>query len=143
VAIQQQVNLKTRTGNKCAVMFGGIQIGLLQSVRMNDDYSPEPASGIGDIHVQEWVPTMARHNISIQAMVLNVGEMISAGVAAENGDAMLLGLVFDIVVSDNTGALLRKYVGCSYASGDIEVSKHAIVMQAGQFNALDTQGTGC
>ena len=92
MAIQQQVNLKTRTGNKCAVMFGGIQIGLLQSVRMNDDYSPEPASGIGDIHVQEWVPTMARHNISIQAMVLNVGEMISAGVAAENGDAMLLGL---------------------------------------------------
>ena len=143
MAIQQSVNLKTRTGNLIVPTFGGVQIGLIQSVRMNDDYSPEPASGIGDIHVQEWVPTMARHNISIQAMVLNVGEMISAGVAAENGDAMLLGLVFDIVVSDNTGALLRKYVGCSYASGDIEVSKHAIVMQAGQFNALDTQGTGC
>lgn len=141
MGIQAQVNLKTRTGNKCAVLFGGVQVGLLQSVQLNDEYSPEPASGIGDIHVQEYVPTMARHTLSVQAMVLNKGEMIAAGCAPENGDAVLQGLVFDIVVSDNTGALLKKYTGCSYASGNIEVRKHAIVMQSAQFNALDTQGT--
>jgi hypothetical protein len=142
MAIQESVNLKTRTGNKIVVTFGGIQVGLIQSIRMNDDYSPEPASGIGDIHVQEYVPTMARHSLSVSAMVLNAGELIAAGIAAENGDAMLQGLVFDIeVYSQPDGALLRKYVGCSYASGDVEISKHAILMQSGQLNALDVQGT--
>lgn len=137
-----KTNLKTRSGNRIAVVFDGKQIGLLQSVRANDDYSPEPASGIGDIHVQEYVPTMARHTLSVSAMLLNRGAMLEAGIAMENGDAVLQGLVFDFeVYSKDDGTLLRKYIGCSYASGDLEVSKHAIVMQSGQFNALDVTGT--
>lgn len=135
-------NLKVRSGNRIVVTLDGKQVGLLQSVRMNDDYSPEPASGIGDIHVVEYVPTMARHNLSVNAMVLNKGSLIAAGVAAENGDAMLKGLVFEIEqYSKDDGTLLRKYIGCSYASGDIEISKHAIVMNSGTFNALDVVGT--
>lgn len=137
-----KTNLKTRSGNRIVVVMDGKQIGLLQSVRANDDYSPEPASGIGDIHVQEYVPTMARHSLSVSAMLLNRGAMLEAGIAMENGDAVLQGLVFDFeVYSKDDGTLLRKYIGCSYASGDLEVSKHAIVMQSGQFNALDVSGT--
>jgi hypothetical protein len=140
--IQTQVNLKTRSGNRCIITFGGQQVGLLQSVRMNDDYAPEPASGIGDIHVQEYVPTMARHTLSVQTMVLDVGALINAGAAMQNGDGVLQGLVFDFeTYSKDDGTLLRKYVGCSYASGDLEITKHAIVMQSGQFNALDVVGT--
>lgn len=135
-------NLKTRSGNRIVVVLDGKQIGLVQSVRMNDDYSPEPASGIGDIHVQEYVPTMARHTLSVSAMLLNRGAMLEAGVAMENGEAVLQGLVFDLeVYSKDDGSLLRKYVSVSYASGDLEVSKHAIVMQSGQFYALDVVGT--
>lgn len=135
-------NLKTRTGNRIVVMFDGKQVGLVQSVRMNDDYSPEPASGIGDIHVQEYVPTMARHSLQVQSMVLNKGTMREAGITSENGDSVLQGLVFDIeVYSKDDGTLLRKYIGCSYASGDLEISKHAIVMASGQFMALDVVGT--
>ena len=131
-------NLKARSGNRIVVMFDGKQLGLLQSVRMNDDYSPEPASGIGDIHVQEYVPTMARHSLQVQSMVLNKGTLREAGITAENGDAVLQGLVFDIeVYSKDDGTLLRKYTGCSYASGDLEVTKHAIVVASGQFFALD------
>jgi len=63
-------NLKTRTGNRIAVVIDGKQFGLVQSVRASDDYGPEPASGIGDIHAQEFVPTMARHSLSISMMVL-------------------------------------------------------------------------
>lgn len=143
MAVQASQNLKTRSGNRIIVTFGGVQVGLVQSVRMNDDYSPEPASGVGDIHVQEYVPTMARHNLSVSTMVLNVGSLRAAGIAMENGDAVLQGLVFDIEsYSKDDGTLLRKYIGCSYASGDIEVSKHAIVMNSATFNALDATGTG-
>jgi hypothetical protein len=135
-------NLKTRSGNRIVVVFDGKQIGLIQSVRMSDDYSPEPASGIGDIHVQEYVPTMARHSLSVSSMLLNRGSMMEAGIVSENGDAMLQGVVFDIeVYAKEDATLLRKYVGCSYASGDLEISKHAIVMSSGTFNALDVTGT--
>ncbi len=135
-------NLKTRSGNRIAVVFDGKQIGLIQNISGNDDYSPEPASGIGDIHVQEYVPTMARHTLSVSAMMLNRGALLEAGIAAENGDAMLQGLVFDFeVYSKDDGTLLRKYVGCSYASGSIDIQKHQIAVQSAQFIALDVVGT--
>jgi hypothetical protein len=138
-----QKNLRTRSGNRIIVTFDTKKIGLVQNVRMSDDYAPDPASGIGDIHVQEYVPTVARHNLSVTTMVLSRGAMFEAGIIPENGDGALLGLVFDIVQFDKTtGDVLRKYTGCSYASGDMEVSKHTIVMQSATFNALDVSGLG-
>lgn len=136
-------NVKTRSGNRIVPMFDGKVLGLVQSVRASDDYSPEAASGIGDIHAQEYVPSMARHMISVSQMVMKRASMREVGISVENGDGALKGLVFDILVVDkDSGEVLRKYVGCSYASGDIDVTKHSIVVASGQFNALDVQGTG-
>lgn len=136
-------NVKTRTGNRIAVIIDGKQIGMIQSVRMSDDYSPEPASGIGDIHIQEYVPTVARHTLSVSNLALKVGSMRAVGLTPTNGDDALNGLVFDVeVYSKDDGTLLRKYTGCSYASGDVDVSKHAIVVSSGTFNALNVEGTG-
>ena len=136
-------NVKTRSGNRVTVRFDGREIGLVQSVRMSDDYAPEPASGIGDIHVIEYVPTMARHSLSVSTMVLFTGAMREVGISLENGDDALLGLIFDIVVeSKDDGSELRKYLGCSFASGDVEVSKHAIIVSNAQFYALDVVGIG-
>ncbi|EAM6792319.1 hypothetical protein E0G74_00995 [Salmonella enterica] len=136
-------NRNVRSGNQIKVLFDGKQIGLIQSLSCNDDYAPEPASGIGDIHVQEYVPTMARHSLTVSAMLLNKSQLQAAGIVPENGDAVLQGLVFDIEQYDNlTGVLLRKYIGVSYASGSIETTKHAIVTTSAQFNALDVTGDG-
>lgn len=138
-----KINQKTQTGNRIIVKLDGEQVGLIQSVRMNDDYAPEPASGIGDIHVQEYVPTMARHSLNVSNMVLKTDNLRTKGLTPENADAMLQGLVFDIEVYDkDTSKLVRKYIGCSYASGDLEVSKHTIVMSNAMFNALDVSDTG-
>jgi hypothetical protein len=138
-----QQNVKTRSGNRIVVFFDGKQVGLIQSISQNDDYSPEPASGVGDIHVQEYVPSMARHSLTVNAMVLKRGALLEAGIVPENGDAVLQGLVFDFEVYDkDNGALIRKYLGCSYASGSTDVSKHAIVTQSAQFLALDVVGIG-
>lgn len=134
-------NRQVRTGNRIEVQIDGKRIGLMQSCRMSDDYGLEAASGIGDIHVVEHVPTMARHALSVSFMVLDRGAMIAAGVAPENGDGALQGLVFDVVsLSKDDSSIIRKYRGCSYASGDLEVTKHAIVMQSGQLMALDVSG---
>lgn len=140
--MQFKENIKVRSGNRIVILLGGEQVGMLQNVSAADDYSPEPASGIGDIHAQEYVPTMARHTLNVSSMLLKKGALLAAGAAVENGDGALQGLVFDFeVYGKDDSELLRKYTGCSYASGSLEVSKHAIVMQSGVFNALDVTGT--
>ena len=138
-------NLKVRSGNKITVSINGQEVGLVQSLRGSDDYSPEPASGIGDIHVQEYVPSTAKHTIAVSQMVLLTGALRTAiGSDAQfiNGDDALKGMVFDIEMFEKGGASLRKYTGCSYASGDTDVSAHKIVVSNAQFNALDVVGTG-
>ena len=136
-------NLKTQSGNRIVVEFDGKRIGLVQSVRMSDNYGLEDASGIGDIHVIEHVPTKAVHTLAVSNMTLFKGHMRDSGIAAVNGDDVLQGLVFDIVsYSKDTGLVLRKYTGCSYDSGDVDVSAHRIVMQSAQLKALDVTGTG-
>ena len=89
------------------------------------------------------VPTMARHTLAVSSMVLFTGAMREAGLTWENGDEALEGKIFDIVVeSKDDGAELRKYVGCSFASGDVEVQAHQIVVSNAQFYALDVVGVG-
>jgi len=136
-------NIKTHSANRIVVLLDGKQVGLIQNVSQNDDYAPDVASGIGDIHAVEYVPTMARHSLSVSAMKLKRGAMMELGIVLENGDAVLRGLVFDFEVYDkDEGTLLRKYVGCSYASGSFDISKHQILIQSAQFNALDVVGLG-
>ena len=134
-----------QSGNRIEIQFDGKVVGLLQNLRPSDDFGLEPASGIGDIHVAEYVPSMARHHLTASTMVLFAGNLRDAGIAMENGDAVLKGLVFDICIYSkdpkNTG-LLRKYIKCSYSSGDVEISKHAIVGNNVQLVALDVVGKG-
>jgi hypothetical protein len=134
----------THSGNRIEIQFDGKIIGLLQNLRPSDDYGHEPSSGIGDIHVQEYVPSMARHQLSASTMVLFTANLRDSGIAMENGDEVLKGLVFDIVIygkDPKSAGVLRKYTKCSYTSGAIEISKHAIVASNAQFVALDVTGT--
>lgn len=136
-------NSKVKSANRYALVIGGTVIGLAQSVDMRDDYSPEAVSGIGDIHAMEYVPTMARHTVSMDEVVLNTKSLREVGITAENGDDILNGNVFDIEVQDKlTGETMRKYIGCSYASGGVQVRKHAIIVSNATFNALDVVGKG-
>lgn len=134
-------NLKVRSANLARVLIDGEEVGLMQNINMSDDYGPEGASGIGDIHVQEHVPTMARHSISCSKMALRTAGLYAKGIVPENGEDALRGLVVDIEVLDkNTGEVLRKYLSCTFASGSIEVSKHAIISYQSQWMALDVAG---
>lgn len=138
-----KVNLKVRSANRIAILLDGRQVGALQSVRFSDDYGVEQVYGIGDTDPIESVPTAARYSISVSNVVLNAASLRSLGLVPENGAAALQGLVFDIEQYDkDTGTLLRKYGGCTYASGDVDVSKNAIVMSSASFVALSVSGSG-
>jgi hypothetical protein len=136
-------NRIVNSGNRIEIQLDGKKVGLINSYSANDEYGHEPASGIGDIHAQEYVPGMARHQITVDTMVLFTKNLRDLGVAMENGDEVLKGLVFDIVVYGtdplNSG-MLRKYKSCSYTGGDVRITKHAIVTSNAQFVALDVSG---
>lgn len=134
---------KVTSGNRVKVLFGGVSIGLAQSVRFADSYGLEDASGVGDIHVIEHVPTKATHTVSVTGMTLLTGNMRDQGISTLNGDNAMQGLVFDIVVySRDTGLPLRTAKGCAFDSGTVSVEAHRIVMQDAQFKAVDVSGFG-
>lgn len=130
-------NRRAHSANQVIVKQDNRIVGVIQSVRANDDFAPEPLSGVGDITVQEHVPTVARYSLNIAYMALRTQTMFSEGVAFETPEDALEGKIFDIEVHDKeTGAILRKYEGCSFASGDVEITKHQIVVTNAQFLAL-------
>jgi hypothetical protein len=167
-------NVLVYTGNRVKVEVNGHEVGLCQSVRVNDNYNLQAASGVGDIHVQEWVPTQAIHQLTVQTMILYKDKINSAtGVSSlpgafdgtdimENGDAVLRGLTFDLSIegkapsnfqtaqgarggrqpltSGDLGRQIRVYQGCTFESGDIDVTKHQIIVQNASFRALDVTG---
>jgi hypothetical protein len=136
-------NLKVRSGNRTVVSIDGQDIGLIQTVSMNDDYGHEPAYGIGDAEPQEHVPGAANYSISVTKMVLLKELMRSSGIFSENATDALKGRVFEFTTygKDETD-VLRKYSGCSYVSGSTEVTANRIVTSTGQFKALSVTGLG-
>jgi hypothetical protein len=136
-----KTNIIVRSSNVARVLIDGVEIGLCQNVRGSDSYGHEPASGIGDIRVQENVPTLARHNVSVGVLALRKTSLYKLGIIPENGEDVLQGNVVDIEVFDKaTNEIVRKYLSCSYDSGDLEVTRNAIMGTNCQFVALDVAG---
>jgi hypothetical protein len=136
-----KTNILARSSNVARVLISGEEVGLAQSVRMSDSYGHEPLSGIGDIHVAEHAPTLARHSVSVGYMALRSTSLYKLGIVPENGEQVLQGNVFDIEVFDKaTNEVLRKYLTCSFDSGDVEVTRNAIIGYNCQFMATDVAG---
>ena len=133
------------TGNLIELRFGEETLGTIQSMTVNDDYGPEPVSGVGSIHVYEYPPTMARHTISVEYAVLKKNTLLSLGVVPEHGCDRLKGLELDIVIYDklpcgNKGTAMRTYRFCSLASGSFQIQAHRVIMSNATFNSRDVSG---
>lgn len=136
-------NLKVHSGNRIVVEADGKRLGLITSWRPSDSYGLEKASGVGDIHVQEFVPSIAGHTIAVSTMHLFTANMQAAGIIPGNGDDALKGLEFDFVAySRDTGLWLVKYIGCVFDSGDTSVDAHRIVTKSATFQARDKATNG-
>lgn len=136
-----KTNKLVRSANVARIVMDGTEVGLVQNLRPSDDYAPDAASGIGDIHVQEYVPTQARHTLTCSVLALRKSGLYSLGIFPSNGDDAMKGLVFDIEIFDKSdGTVIRKYLNCSYGSGDIEITKHAIIAHSATLLSLDASG---
>lgn len=138
-----QTNLKVRSANRVDVVIDGKRVGAVQSVRFSEDYGVEQVYGIGDIEPVESVPTAARYSLSVSNVVLRKASLRSLGIVPEDGAAALQGRVISFEQYDKeTGELLRAFRGCTYSSGDVDISKNAILMSSASFVALTVSGTG-
>lgn len=144
-----KTNVQVLTGNRVLITVNNIKVGMLQSVRASDDYGHQETSEIGSILVKEYVPSLARHTVTAAQVQLKRESLEKQGIAFEAGDGIagagnfaMNGNVFDIVIIDkDTNAVLRTYKDCTFASGDIEITKHAIVARNATFLALTVSGT--
>lgn len=136
-------NVNTKAANRIIIQFDGKQVGACKSVSLHESYNHEPVTGIGDIHVIEYVPTLASYSVQIEAMVLEKEALRSAKILTENGEDTLVGRVFDIsVISKDSGEEIRKFSGCTYDSGDIRITTNQVVSTSAQFKALRVSGLG-
>lgn len=141
------------TGNLITIEFAGKTIGTIASMTINDDYGPEPVSGIGSIGVYEYPPTMARHTLSVEYAILKKQSLINMGVVPENGCERLDGYELDIIIHDKNscdasettsetkGTVLRAYRKCTLASGSFQIQAHRVIMSNATFNARRVSGT--
>jgi hypothetical protein len=129
----------TYTGNEVDVFLGGSKAFLLQTIVMSDDYGQQEVSGIGNIHTEEFVPSYARHNATVDRFCLRKDSM--ADVVLENGDDAMKGMEFDIEVFEKkTGSLLRKYIGSKMTSGRMTNAAHRVSITDSAFVARDAEG---
>jgi hypothetical protein len=136
-------NQNVLTSNRLQIMFGGVLVGAMQSMRLSDGYSLDAVYGIGDIDPIENVPTRASYGFSVSNYVLKLATLRTLGLVPENGAATLAGLVFDVqVVSRDTNLVLRTVKSASYNSGDTDIRATAIIGQNSNWMALGIFGKG-
>lgn len=130
----------TWSGNEVDVFFDDLKVPLVQTVSGDDAYNHEPASGVGDIHVQENVPTRAMHTITVDAMLFKKSDLIARGIIYENGDAALQGKTFSITIQSKKGRVMKAWDDCKCDRARVTVRAHAVLVQDATFLALDTSG---
>jgi len=119
---------KVYSGNTIMVVIKNKPVGLLQDVTADEDFAPEPASGIGDPRVVEYVPTMYRISLAVSSMSLKKDSLFSVGVFPEDVEKYLSTEPFTVVVIDKvTNKTIRQYLNCIFARGTLSVRKHTIV----------------
>jgi hypothetical protein len=119
---------KVYSGNTILVVIKNKPVGLLQDVTADEDYAPEPASGIGDPRVVEYVPTMYRVSLAVSSMSLRKDSLFSVGVFPEKVETYLATEPFTVVVIDKvTKKTVRQYNNCIFGRGTLAVRKHTIV----------------
>jgi len=80
-----------RTGGKVLLRLDNKVIAFAQSARFRDDYGLEPVQIIGQLQAIEYVPTHARHEITITMLVVRNTSLVAMGL--ESGSAGSFGLL--------------------------------------------------
>lgn len=130
----------TISGNDVNVFIDDQPLDLVQTIRGTEGFGHEPASGIGDIRIREYVPSVARYTVTFSRMVLSAEKLMALGIMPETARDAMRGKTFTISVFSKSGPLMRKWIDAVYDGGDMNVSAHRIVISDATFLATDAGG---
>jgi hypothetical protein len=126
----------TLSGNRIILKINGTEIGRAQNVTADSDFGLEDVSGIGDVLVQEHVPTKVTHSITVDKFIINKKTLLELGNVPVSEDVLLIGVI-DIEILTKDGTLIKKYESCTAANYSLRVAAHAIVGENATWRALD------
>lgn len=148
-----RINRQTYVANRLDIQFDNQSqaVGAVQNANVTMSFGLDTVSGIGDIRVKEYVPTIARISLSSDQTYLfnmEIDRLSSGGLAGQSGllpaqaQEALTGVVFDVsavVLNPPQTAYSTLWIasGCSLDSGNMSAAKHGTVMRQCQFQALD------
>lgn len=132
----------TISGNDVMVLLDNVvEVDLVQTIRGTEGFGHEPASGIGDIKVREYVPSIARYTVTFSRMVLTAEKLLGLGLVPETARDAMKGRRFTIAVYFKpAGPLIRKWIDAVYDGGDMNVTAHRISITDATFLATDAGG---
>lgn len=130
----------TYEANKSRVFINGVELFLLSDIRCSDDYALEAISGIGNVHVKQHVPTVARHQFTLNGYMERNEKTIRNNIIPENGDVALRGRTFSVEIFDREGPLLRRYEEAMCNDVNASMSAHRLMMKGATFHATDVKG---
>lgn len=130
------------SGNLVRILFGGLEVGLMQSVSFSEEYGTEPVYAIGDADAVEYVPGNSKYSCRAEWILLRSKALTKVGIILENSTEILKGLLFTIEVFEKAGdpTTMRKYTGVSMASTEFTITKGQALSRNATFNILSAQG---
>jgi hypothetical protein len=128
--------ITTLSGNQIILKIHGVEVGRAQNVTADTDFGLEDVSGIGDILVQEHVPTKITHTLTVDKYIINTQSLMEIKDVPVSEDILTLGVI-DIEILTKDGTLIKKYESCTTANYSLRVAAHAIVGENATWRALD------
>lgn len=123
------------TGNRGLIKFDGKTIGIIQNIRIADNYNQQSVDGVGDPETQEWVPGLLQYNITGDKYFGSGQHMALVGIVP-GSDNVLTAPEFEVEVQDNvTFVTLEHYTGCKFNTHERNYSKHVVSSESFTINA--------
>ena len=131
---------KTYSGNEVEVYINGELVPVLSQLTMDDDYGLQPLSGVGDGHVQEWVPGQFTHRATIAKALFKPESLFASRIIPENGDVIMQGLEYDVEIFFKEGGMGRKLENAKCGTNSVRVRMHGILEVDATFVGRDASG---
>lgn len=114
---------KVRSANACLIVIRNSIIGITTSLRLAGDFNLQDQAGIGDNVIVEYVPGIARVNVSLSGVLLISQNYTAAGILPANSVRDILnqepfdvGVYSTIPGTMTPNALLIKAIDCMPSS---------------------------
>lgn len=120
--------------------INGELVPVLSQLTLDDDYGLQPLSGVGDGHVQEWIPGQFTHRATLAKALFKPESLFASKIIPENGDVIMQGVEYDVEVFFKDGGTARKLENAKCGTNSTRLRMHGILEVDATFVGRDVSG---